>query len=111
MSEDKNKGPILPISGLVILLAALSLTIFPQSPFKGSRPSVTELREPYEKIRARLWQDPFRAVVDYVKAPGTSAPARDAGQFGLSCALHDNMIAEDSLLNRSKNCCSNGDAD
>ncbi len=100
MSEDKNKGPILPISGLVILLAALGLTIFPQSPFKGSRPSVTELREPYEKIRARLWQDPFRAVVDYVKAPGTSAPARDAGHFGLSCALQDNMTAEDSLLNQ-----------
>ena len=66
MADDKNKGPLLPISGVLLILAALGVTMF-VPPFKGTRPSVPELRESYEKINARLWQDPFRAVMDSVK--------------------------------------------
>jgi ABC-type transport system involved in multi-copper enzyme maturation permease subunit len=66
MGDDKSKSSLLPISGVLIILAALGVTIFTQ-PFKGTRPFVPELRESYEKVNARLWQDPFRAVLDSVK--------------------------------------------
>jgi hypothetical protein len=63
MADDKSKSPLLPVSGVLIILAALGVTIFTQ-PFRGTRPFVPELRESYEKVNARLWQDPFRAVLD-----------------------------------------------
>ena len=70
MGDDKNKGPLFPISAVVIILAALGITMFTQ-PFKGTRPFVPEVRESYEKVNARLWQDPFRAVLDSAKRPPT----------------------------------------
>jgi hypothetical protein len=79
MADDKNKGPLLPISGVLIILAALGVTMFTQ-PLKGTRPSVPELRESYKKINARLWQDPFRAVMDSVK--DRKEPKGD-GQFDI----------------------------
>ena len=66
MDEEKSKAPLLPISGILILLAALGVTMFVQ-PFRGSRPAVSEHRESYEKINARLWQDPFSAILDSIK--------------------------------------------
>jgi hypothetical protein len=47
MSDENSKGPQLPISGILIFLAALGVTIFTQAPFKNPRPAVTEIREPY----------------------------------------------------------------
>jgi hypothetical protein len=66
MSEDpdKNRGPFLSISSLAVILAAVSLTIYTQLPFNAPRPSVPDMRESHEKIVARLWQDPFGAVVE-----------------------------------------------
>ena len=98
MSEDKGRGPLLPISGLAIFLAALGLSVFNPTPFKGLRPSVNELREPFEKVSARLWQDPFRAVLDYVKSDDPKQPAKGAGQFGLLDKGQDRMGGNDSLL-------------
>ena len=69
MGDDKNKGPLLPISGVLLLAAALGVTIFTQ-PFKGKRPPAAKLPEPYEKISARLWQDPFSAVLDGKRSSG-----------------------------------------
>jgi len=66
MNDDKNKGSLFPISGVVIILAALGVTMFGQ-PFKSSRPFVSEHRESYEQVSARLWQDPFHAILDSVK--------------------------------------------
>jgi hypothetical protein len=79
MDDDQNKSSLLPISGVLIILAALGVTIFTQ-PFKGSRPFVPELHESYEKVNARLWQDPFRAVLDSVK--GGKEP-KSNGQFDI----------------------------
>jgi hypothetical protein len=82
MGDDKNKSSLLPISGVLIILAALGVTIFTQ-PFKGTRPFVPELRESYEKVNARLWQDPFRAVLDSVR--DGKQPKSD-GEFDISKA-------------------------
>ncbi len=70
MADDKNKGSLLPISTVAVILAALGVTMFVQ-PFKGNRPFIPEYRESYERVNARLWQDPFQAVLDSVKAGAT----------------------------------------
>ena len=70
------------------------MTIFTQ-PFKGTRPFVPELRESYEKVNARLWQDPFRAVLDSTrdgKGPGSD------GVFNISKAQSQQILAESQPL-------------
>jgi hypothetical protein len=64
MSEDKNSPRVFPISGLLLMFAALGVIIFNKVPLEGSRPDVPEIREPNQKVKARLWQDPFQAVLD-----------------------------------------------
>ena len=68
MDEKNGKNPLLALTVATVLFAALGVIVFTQAPFKGVRPSVPEIKEPSEKIRARLWQDPFQAVLDHVKA-------------------------------------------
>lgn len=75
MANDQTKSSLLPISGVLIILAALGVTMFMQ-PLKGARPPVPELRESYEKVSARLWQDPFRAILDGVK-DGKNPPGKE----------------------------------
>jgi hypothetical protein len=79
MGDDNSKSYLLPISGVLIILAALGVTMFVQ-PFKGTRPFVPELRESYEKVNARLWQDPFRAVLDSVR---DGKEPKSSGQFDI----------------------------
>ena len=79
MGDDKGKSPFVSISVVAVMLAALGVTMFVQ-PFKGSRPFIPEYRESYEKINARLWQDPFQAVLDSAKADQTPS---SAGQLDL----------------------------
>ncbi|HME44560.1 MAG TPA: hypothetical protein VKF36_15830 [Syntrophorhabdales bacterium] len=83
MGDDKDKGSLLPISTVAVMLAAFGVTMFVQ-PFKGSRPFVPEYRESYEKVDARLWQDPFQAVLDSLKAgaAGDGAGQVDIGNGG-----------------------------
>ena len=71
--NDKNN--IFPLSGLLLILAALGFLQFTEMPFVGSRPNVSEIHEPSEKAKARLWQEPFRAVLDYHARAGDSAQA------------------------------------
>ena len=72
--DDKNgksqngKSQAVPISALVALCAALGVIIYNQVPLTGIRPSVPEIHERSQKISARLWQDPFQAVLDQAKA-------------------------------------------
>jgi len=63
MGDEKDRTPLLPISGVLIFLAALGVTFFAQ-PFKGTRPAAPEYEGNYAKVNARLWQDPFQAVLD-----------------------------------------------
>ena len=74
-----NKTPLIPVSAVLVILAALGVTMFVQ-PFKGGRPFVSEYRESYERVNARLWQDPFQAVVDSMKEE--QAP-EDVGQLSI----------------------------
>lgn len=81
MDEQKPKDPLLTISGLVALVLALGAVMYSMTPLKGTRPSIPDVREaPSMKIRARLWQDPFRAVLDDVKARGKVDGSFPAGQ-------------------------------
>lgn len=68
MDEKNGKNPLLAITVATVLFAALGVVYYIQTPYKGERPSVPEIHEPSEMIRARLWQDPFQAVLDHVKA-------------------------------------------
>ena len=76
MDEKNSKNPLLALTVATILFAAMGVMVYTQAPYKGIRPSVPEIREPSEKVRARLWQDPFQAVLDYEKAqPASQKPA------------------------------------
>jgi hypothetical protein len=74
MNED-NKSRVLPISGLLLMFAALSVMIYNKAPFEGSRPPDPEIREQCQKVKARLWQDPFLAVL---QDTNTSNPPKEA---------------------------------
>jgi hypothetical protein len=82
MGGDKEKGPFLSISALMIILTTLGITIFTQSPFKSARPPVSELSEP-AKVCARLWQDPYQAVLDHVKTFKLMTSARKVCKFSI----------------------------
>lgn len=66
MQEEKKEGASgLPIAGVLIMLAALGFIAIRELPLRGSRPEEPRVQEyrPTEKVRARLWEDPFAAVM------------------------------------------------
>ncbi len=66
--DDKNgKNPLMAISAMIALFTALGVIVYIQAPLKGVRPSIPEIQERSQKIRARLWQDPFQAVLEQAK--------------------------------------------
>ena len=78
MGENKYGDPFMAISAAIIALTALGVIIYNKVPLKGLRPAI-EVREPSEQVQARLWQDPFTAVLDYVHSQpkGTASPEAD----------------------------------
>lgn len=64
MDDNTNKMPLLPASAILALITAFGVFMFTQLPLKSPRPSGPPSREGSGKFRARLWQDPFLAVVD-----------------------------------------------
>ena len=76
MAED-SKLPNIGGNGFIwiLLVAAGTYFVAQQVPLQGSRPASTE-RSIHERVGeqhvdARLWQDPFAAVADYLaKSPG-----------------------------------------
>ena len=89
MGEAKSSGSLMPISSLIVLLAAIGFVFNPQSPLKSTRPYSTELQqERYEHVRARLWQDPFCAVLEHAKSSDGSTQA--AGHIDLSDQVKNN---------------------
>jgi hypothetical protein len=89
MGENKYGDPFMAISAAIIALTALGVIIYNKVPLKGLRP-VTEVAEPSEQVQARLWQDPFTAVFDYVNSrpKGTASPEGDI------CPLFSNQSLE-----------------
>ena len=67
MADEKYKDPFMAVSAAIIALTALGVVVFTKVPLKGLRP-VTEIREPSDQVRARLWQDPFTAVLEYINS-------------------------------------------
>ncbi|MEN6623190.1 MAG: hypothetical protein ABFD50_16785 [Smithella sp.] len=68
MNFGKDSGPLIPISGIVALLAFIGFSFYSQTPLTSTRPHSAEIQfEPYEKVTARLWQDPFSAVLEHLK--------------------------------------------
>ena len=74
MDEKNGKNSFLALTVATLLFAALGVIVYTQAPFKGTRPSVPSTPESSEKIRARLWQDPFQAVLDGVKVRKAGQP-------------------------------------
>lgn len=75
MDLENGRSPLLAISTLVVLFTALGVMVYTQVPLKGIRPSVPKISEPSQRVRARLWEDPFLAVMTHVKAKGRAQPA------------------------------------
>lgn len=67
MDEQERKGQITAISTIVVIMAALGIFLYTKVPLKGLRPYIPKY-SPSEKVQARLWQDPFRAVLNYKEA-------------------------------------------
>jgi hypothetical protein len=79
--DDKNgKNPFLALTAATMLFAALGVMVYTQAPFKPARPPVPPLHEPTEQIRARLWQDPFQAVLDQEKPGEEKGEAESKGK-------------------------------
>jgi hypothetical protein len=74
MDKENGKSPLVAISTLVALFTALGVMVYTQVPLKGIRPSVPEIYEPSQRIRARLWEDPFLAVMTQAKAKDRAQP-------------------------------------
>lgn len=66
MDEPRRSESVLPVSLMVALAAAIAGGVLLKEPLKSSRPPITEeWRSAPEKVNARLWQDPFRAVAQH----------------------------------------------
>lgn len=86
MGDEKDRGPLFTFSGLVIILAALGVTFFTQSPFRGARPYVQDVRDPIARVDARLWQDPFMAVIGHVGVFNQVPSAHPSNRLCLAAA-------------------------
>ncbi len=87
MSDSRVAGPSVPVLP-VLLLAAMAAGGFYlyEKPFESTRPPAEELdtslaAEP-DSVRARLWEDPFTAVAEHLKAIGASEKAFEDSDIG-----------------------------
>jgi hypothetical protein len=74
MDEKSGKSPLVAISAMVALFAAMGVMVYTQVPLRGVRPSIPEVYEPSQRVRARLWEDPFLAVLTQAKSKDRSMP-------------------------------------
>lgn len=88
MSEDTAKSRLLPLSGLLVLFAVLGVIFYQNVPFEGSRPPAPGIREQQQsvKVKARLWQDPFLAVLRETDV--NTSPTEECFCLSSSCTTH-----------------------
>ncbi len=112
MDEKNGKNPLLALTVATVLFAALGIMVYNPVPYKGIRPPVPEVQEPSEKVRARLWQDPFQAVLDHEKAKeakrkqdqgrGKNEATQDKQAKSKGVAGQDRKDSRDSCLSITK---------
>ena len=80
---DSGSGSQPPITGLLLVALALGTVFFVESPLQGSRPKdppkTSDLTSGEQVIPARLWQDPFEAIVlnrSIVKSAGNNLASK-----------------------------------
>jgi hypothetical protein len=82
MSDETNKKVQVNWPGLLLLAAVAGNLLWIQSPLKSSRPSEKESLKAIlggeQDAQARLWQDPFAAVLAYRKIAGLLAEGTNA---------------------------------
>jgi hypothetical protein len=98
MANDNDKGPLVTISGLAIILAVLGVAFSSPKAFKSPRPAVSGVRAS-EKVDARLWQDPFRAVIEGAKSFQSISTVKPKASFVLytSHNCHADSCPTDSI--------------
>lgn len=71
---DANKSnDQFPIPGIALVLIALGIFVYNDNPFNPTRPEKSSrISSTAEKVRARLWQDPFGAVEQHRKSFASS---------------------------------------
>jgi hypothetical protein len=75
MDDKDGKNPLVAISAMLALFTALGVIVYVQAPLKGIRPPMPAIEDRSQKIGARLWQDPFQAVLDQTKTKDGPKPA------------------------------------
>lgn len=97
MAENDKKS-IFPLSGILLILAALGFLQFTEIPFVGSRPEISEIHQPTKKTKARLWQEPFRAVLEFrAKADKTAQTMSNFGRPTLLDTVEKTTDIDNSL--------------
>jgi hypothetical protein len=91
MDDKDGKNPLVAISAMLALFTALGVIVYVQAPLKGIRPSMPAIEERSQKIGARLWQDPFQAVLDQIKTKNGPKPAA-------LCAFKEPILMEAAPL-------------
>ena len=84
MAEDSSL-PNIGGNGFIWILLVAAGTYFvaqQQVPLQGSRPASTERRVGEQLVDARLWQDPFTAVADYLAKSPSLKPENCDGHNG-----------------------------
>ncbi|HLZ19333.1 MAG TPA: hypothetical protein VKO67_06955 [Smithellaceae bacterium] len=98
MSNGRNSGPIIPITGIIALLTIVGISYYSQTPFRGTRPYSSEIQyERYREVTARLWQDPFSAVLAHLKQLDKS------DQSEIRSNVETIHLREGIILRQSKN--------
>ncbi len=91
MDDKDGKNPLVAISAMLALFTALGVIVYVQAPLKGIRPSMPAIEDRSPKIGARLWQDPFQAVLDQIKTKNGPKPAA-------LCAFKEPILMEAAPL-------------
>ena len=101
MSEGRAPVPIMPISGIIALLAVIGITFYSQTPLKGTRPYSAEIQnERSDNVRARLWQDPFDAVLEHLKVLKKTKIKPNAETINLMGPLAAQQSANRNMLKK-----------
>jgi hypothetical protein len=96
MGNDEKSISGIPVSGILAAIALiLGIIVIPQLPFKASRPAPTQTAKSIvhegEDVQARLWQDPFSAVLTHGRNMASDAPDHGINQLAKQIVFKANQ--------------------